>query len=138
MITIKGDRWPQVVIHFRGELTDEEFEAYLAEYENYLERRERYAAILITEPHSPMTKPRHAKLQTEWIAAHEQEIRSFCVGLAFVLPSVVMRGALRAMLWMQPLPVPYRVFATVPEGFEWTQAILGEAGLEVPQEKASG
>ena len=138
MITVRGDRWPLLEIRFEGELDDREFEAYLEEYERYFARGEQYAATFITEPHSPMTKARHAKLQTEWISKHEAQLSALCVGAAFVLPSAVMRGALRAMLWMQPLPVPYRVFGSGSEAVDWADAQLQAAGVEIPRARASG
>jgi hypothetical protein len=46
------------------------------------------------------------------------------VGVAFALPSPLMRSVLRGILMMQPMPCPHAVVATEPEGISWTKARL--------------
>lgn len=111
-----------------GQPTDEDFKAYLADFDAVLNRGLPYASIMITKPHTPMTKARHARMQASWLATNEQRIRDLCAGAAFVLPSPVMRGVLRAILKMQGLPVPYKVFREEEEGIRWALERLAKAG----------
>lgn len=111
-----------------GQPTDEEFQAYLDEYNAVLRRRLPYASVTITMPHTPMTKARHARMQAKWMADQEEPIREFCAGAALVLPSPVMRGVLRAILSMQKMPIPYKVFREEDEGIRWALERLAKAG----------
>jgi hypothetical protein len=129
VITFDLSLWPVLVTSFSGEQSDKDFIGYLARYEELIERGERYGIVLVTEPKSPMMRPAHAKMQAEWIREREQIIRERCAGIAFVLPSAIMRGALKAILWMQPMPCRHAVFSLVNDGVEWVSARLREEGL---------
>jgi hypothetical protein len=121
--------WPVMVIRFSGAPTDAEFEAYLERYETYLQREDRYGLVMVTEPNSPMTKSKHARMQAAWIKERYDRLSERCVGIAFVLPSPMMRGVLKAILAMQSLPVPYSVSATEEPARKWVRSRLGEAKL---------
>jgi hypothetical protein len=117
-------QWPILIIRFSGSPTDDEFTQYLQRYETYMHGEARYAVMLVTEPHASMTKARHAKQQARWIGANQSRIRRHCVGTAFVLPSSLMRGVLRAILSMQSMPVEYAVFSTESQASTWCRARL--------------
>lgn len=124
--TIEFDErdWPLLVIRFDGTPTDAEFAAYLSRYEKYLERSDRYGLSLVTKPSAPMTKAKHARMQAAWINEHFDRLRDRCVGLAFVLPSPMTRGVLKAILSMQRLPVQHSVHATESDAHDWIRAQL--------------
>ena len=128
-ITFDEGSWPLMVIRFSGSPTDEQFQAYLDRYERYLEKDQRYALVLVTEPNAPMTKSKHARMQAAWINEHYSRLGERCLGLAFVLPSPMMRGVLKAILSMQRLPVDYAVHGTEAEGREWANNQLIAAGI---------
>jgi hypothetical protein len=133
VISFDDRSWPMLLVSFAGQYSDEEFAAYLDQYQVFLGRNEPYAAVFITPPKGRMMSASHAKLQAEWMRQHDAAIRERVVALAFVLPSAVMRGALRAILWMQPMPVQHRVFATVAEAVEWAAQMLAEKGIKAPR-----
>jgi hypothetical protein len=116
--------WPLMVIRFSGAPTDAEFEAYLERYEGYLNREDRYGLVMVTEPNSPMTKSKHARMQAAWIKERFDRLSSRCVGIAFVLPSPMMRGVLKAILAMQTLPVRHFVASQEGPAREWIQSRL--------------
>ena len=122
--------WPLLQITFQSSPTDEEFEAYLRRYDDdYICRDQRYALALITAPGLPMAKTSHARMQANWIAERTPVIERLCCGLAFVLPSPLQRGVVRALLSMQGLPCPYKTFSTFPEAEPWLNERLAE-GLQ--------
>lgn len=127
-IHMERERWPVLVVRMVGQPTDDEFAAYLDAYEGLMGEHDRYGIVYVTMPNAPMTKSRHARMQAKWIAAHEDEIRRRCVGVGFVLPSPIMRGVLRAILAMQSMPVPYRVFDDEEMAIAWVNELVGPHG----------
>jgi hypothetical protein len=126
VIELQGAEWPLLIVRISGTQTDHEFETYLKEYLGYLRRGQRYAVVFVTAPDTPMTKSRHARMQADWIKENRPELGKHCAGLAFVLPSAVMRGVLRAILSMSPLPAPFTVASSEEEGRLWAQAQLAQ------------
>lgn len=124
-IEVDRSQWPILLARVNGQPTDEEFEAYLAELERALDSGVRYASVVSTARNAPMTRARHAKMQAKWIAEREALIAERCAAVAFVLPSAVMRGVLRAILAMQRMPSPYKVFEDEAEGIAWVREQLG-------------
>jgi hypothetical protein len=56
-------------------------------------------------------------MQAGWMKRHEVETRRGTAGIAFVIPSALVRGALTAILWLQPLACPHFVTANFEDGF---------------------
>lgn len=125
---MERDRWPVLVVRMVGQPTDDEFAAYLDDYETIMSEHDRYGIVYVTMPDAPMTTSRHARMQAKWIAAHEEEIRQRCARVGFVLPSPLMRGVLRAILAMQSMPVPYRVFDDEELAIAWVNELAGTHG----------
>ena len=126
--------WPLLRINFTAGPNDEEFDAYLRRYDEvYVRRGQRYGLMMVVHAGMPMTKTAHAKQQAEWIGNNEDVVRRLCAGIAFVLPSPLHRGVLRAILWMQGLPVPYKVFDDPQTGRVWLQGLLGEGSQGGPR-----
>ena len=113
-----------VVIRFNRAPTDDEFRQYLSDYARVLERPTRFGAVFVTAPDMPMTPPRHARLQAEFMKNNRDKIAERVVGVAFSLPSPLMRGVLRGILMIQPMPCPHTVVATESEGVSWLKARL--------------
>lgn len=114
-----------VTVRFLGRPDDSEFLAYLSDYQAVLERGERYAVVYVTEPNAKLVSHRHARQQATWMAEHESALRERCAGVAFVLPSPVMRGVLRMIMKIQPVPAPYEIFEDEAEARRWAQDRLG-------------
>ena len=113
-----------VVIRFRRGPTDEEFRQYLSDYQQVLDGSVRYGAVFVTAPDMPMTPARQARLQAEFMKNNRDKIAERVVGVAFSLPSPLMRGVLRGILMLQPMPCPHTVVATESEGVSWVKARL--------------
>ena len=59
--------------------------------------------------------------------ANAQNLKDNALGVALVISSPVVRGMLKAILWMQPMPQPHVVCATVEEGLAWLRARCRDA-----------
>lgn len=113
-----------VVVRFNRGPTDDEFRQYLADYTLVLEKEPRLGAVFVTTPEMPMTPPRHVRLQAQFMKQYRELIEQRVIGIAFSLPSPLMRGVLRGVLMLQPIPCPHTVVGTEAEGVAWVKARL--------------
>lgn len=113
-----------VIVRFLRGATDEEFAQYLTEYTSILESEPRFGAVFVTAPNSPMTPGRHVRMQAEFMKNYRALIQERVVAVAFALPSPLMRGVLRGVLMLQPMPCPHTVLGTEAEGVAWLKARL--------------
>lgn len=113
-----------VVVRFHRNATDDEFAAYIADYRKLLETEPRFGAVFVTDPGLPMTPPRQVRMQAQLMKSHAQLMEERVVGVAFALPSPLMRGVLRGVLMLQPMPVQHTVVGTEAEGVAWIKARL--------------
>jgi hypothetical protein len=113
-----------VVVRFLRGPTDDEFRQYLADYTKVLEAEPRFGVVFVTAPAMPMTPPRHVRLQAQFMREYREQIEKRVIGVAFSLPSPLMRGVLRGVLMIQPMPCPHTVVGTEAEGVAWVKARL--------------
>jgi hypothetical protein len=113
-----------VVVRFQRGPTDEEFAQYLADYTKVLESELRLGAVFVTAPNLPMTAPRQVRMQAKFMKQYRETIEQRVIGVAFSLPSPLMRGVLRGVLMLQPMPCPHTVVGTEQEGVAWVKARL--------------
>ena len=113
-----------VVVRFLRGPTDDEFRQYLTDYVQVLEAEPRFGAVFAAAPAMPMTPPRQVRLQARFMKDYREQIERRVVGIAFSLPIPLMRGVLRAVLMLQPIPCPHAVVGTEAEGVAWVKARL--------------
>jgi hypothetical protein len=111
-------------VRFHSGSTNEEFARYVADYTQILHEEARFGAVYVTAPGLPMTPPKQVRMQAEFMKKHADLIEQRVVGVAFALPSPLMRGVLRGVLMLQPMPCPHAVVGTEPEGVAWVKARL--------------
>src|SRR5262245_49751077 len=125
-------RWPLVVYTALGDQTEEEFEAYLADADRVLSRKERHGIIYDGRRATPIG-PKLRKRQVEWLRDNDRELRTHCVALGMLLTSPVQRGVFRAILWMTPLPYPYSVEIRFEAARRFVCQHLERSGCVVPR-----
>jgi hypothetical protein len=113
-----------VVVRFHRAPSDDEFRQYLRDYIETLDSAARFGAVFVTTPSLPMTAPRQVRLQAAFIKDYRDKIEQRVVGVAFSLPSPLMRGVLRGVLMLQPMPCQHTVVGTEAEGVAWVKARL--------------
>lgn len=112
------------VVRFQRAASDQEFGDYLDEYRRVLETELRFGAVFVTAPNLPMTPGRQVRMQAKFMKTYGELIAERVVGVAFSLPSPLMRGVLRGVLMLQPMPCPHAVVGTEAEGVAWVKARL--------------
>ena len=113
-----------VVVRFHRGPSNEEFERYLTDYRALLAEQPRFGAVYVTASTLPIPPPRQVRLQAKLMKDCRGLMEQRVVGVAFALPSPLMRSVLRGILMMQPMPCPHTVVATEPEGLSWIKARL--------------
>ena len=114
-----------VVVRYDGQPDEATFAAYLERYTALVSRGMPYAAIYVTMSGARMPPASYAKRQAAWMKEYAEVTGQYCRGLAFVLPSPLMRGVLRAILTMQPLGAPHVVLDDEQQALAWARARLG-------------
>lgn len=59
------------------------------------------------------------KMQADWIRDHEKVLARDFAAAAIVTSSAVVRGAVTAVFWIRPLPLPTQILATVTAAEAW-------------------
>ncbi|MEN0048625.1 MAG: STAS/SEC14 domain-containing protein [Bacteroidota bacterium] len=120
--TFDRDQLPIITIHFTGEKeNDENFQAYLQELENNYDRKEMFS-LIFELTNAPLPKMKYQLQQAEWMKKNEEKIQTYCHGVAYVIPGLLMRNVLKFIFSVQKNPVPFKVFSTLEEGEVWARA----------------
>jgi len=134
MIEIDDRLWPLVIFRFRFRPSMDELERYLARQEEMLARKQPMISLVQAEQAKLWETP-VLRRQAEWIKEHEALLRQYSLGVAMVMQSPIVRGMLKAILWIQPMPQPYTVCSTVEEGLRWLRERVASAhaSITVPE-----
>lgn len=113
-IAVDSSAWPFVRVTYVDTVDDARFDEYVRRQAALLDRREPYV-ILFDARASGMPSARQRQRMAEYMREREAELRRYCKRGVFVISSPVIRGALTAILWLQPLPFPHEVVASVAD-----------------------
>jgi hypothetical protein len=131
MIHIDDQYWPVIVFRFSGQVTMDEMERYLTWQDAMVARCLPNASLVLTESLRMWETP-VLRRQAEWLKRHEPLIRKYSVGVALVITSPVIRGMLKALLWIQPMPQPHIVCNTTEEALHWLRARFRSEKIDLP------
>jgi hypothetical protein len=134
MIEVDDRHWPVTIFRFTGRTTLDELDAYLGLMEGLLARGERdgYSAGIVIQKKMRMWESALVRRQAQWMKANAERLRKNSLGVALVLDNPLMRGLLRAILWVQPMPQPHTVVGTVGEALSWVEKRLAAVNLKAP------
>jgi len=122
-IHVNDSGFPLIVVTFEGAVEDHEFDRYLARLDTLWQRQTR-SVIVLDATHAARTPATQRQKQAEWLKENHALLRAYSAGTAFVIDSPLVRGGLTAILWLQPLPTPHVVVATLAEAERWARARL--------------
>jgi hypothetical protein len=128
---LDDSRWPLVVFTAVGEQTEADFEAYLADCDALLRRRQPHGTIFDARRAAPIG-PKLRKRQVEWLTRNDALLRVYRIGTGLVMATPLQRGVLRAILWMRPLPYPYCIESSFEAARRFVCAKLSERGCPAP------
>jgi hypothetical protein len=131
MIHIDDTYWPLIVFRFSGQVSMAELDNYLKWQAEMVARCLPNASLVLTENLRMWEMPVLRK-QAMWIKEHEQLLRKYSLGAALVITSPVVRGMLKALLWMQPMPQPHFVCSSPEEALVWLRDRFRTARVNLP------
>lgn len=78
-----------------------------------------------------MPTAKQRRLAAEWTAKHHDVLKRLCVAAVSIIPNPLLRGALQAIYWLTPPPMPEHVVATMEDALRMIERIGAESGLPV-------
>ncbi len=104
---------------FDGAISDDELEDYLREVDAIHRRRKLHAVIVDARTSTRPTSAQRARVG-EWMRANERVFRTWTSSFAFVVLNPLVRGALTAIFWLSPAPVPTLFTGDIEEARRWS------------------
>lgn len=122
--TFDRSQFPVITIYFTGESENKEnFEEYLNELShNYT--FDKPFSLVFELTNAPLPKVGYQLKQAAWMKSNEDKIKTYCRGIAYVIPSPVMRNVLKFIFSVQKNPVPFEVFSAAGEGQKWAETFF--------------
>lgn len=132
IVTVDTARWPLIYVRWVGLADAPVMEAYLRDLTVAITTRPGKRVMIMDATDLGMVSAAGRKMQADWMKLHDANTRARTAGIAFVLPSALLRGGLTAVLWLQPLGCPYAVVKDVPTAVERCRRWLSPFGLDIP------
>jgi hypothetical protein len=120
---ISTETWPIVVHTMEGSPTDAEIDAYIAEANTILLRKQKHSVVMDSRK-AGMVSSYARKRTKEWLAEHFDAVHTYCAGTAYVFSSPALRFVLSGVMLLQQHPNPYVICGTLDEGFDWARKQL--------------
>ena len=130
-LTFDENAWPLTYVRFPSKpLGDDGFEYFIERYTAIVERRVPFATILDSRgPTTAITAHQRRRL-TEWFEVTGQLAGEHHFGIAVLINNALIRGALKAVTWVKPIPVPIKPFGSIADAAPWVREIF--AGQRIP------
>lgn len=121
------DTFPLITVRFTSaKATASNFNEYLDGLLANYEREAPFVLIFDASIALPLN-PIYQKKQADWMQEHEALIVKYCRGSAFIIPSVIMRNALKMIFAISRNPVPFQVFSTAAEARAWANSMMASS-----------
>ena len=126
-LTFDETAWPLLYVRFPSKpLSDEGFEYFIKRYTLFVERRAQFATILDSRGLSTAITAQQRRRLAEWFAVTGELASEVHFGIAVLISNSVIRGALMAVTWIAPIPVPVKPFGSVADSAPWLRALFAE------------
>ncbi len=123
--------WPLLYVRFPSKpLSDEGFEYFIVRYTAIVERRVPFATILDSRGLTTAITAHQRRRLTEWFDVTGDLAGEHHFGIAVLISNAIIRGALKAVTWVKPIPVPIQPFGSIADAAPWIRAIF--AGQRLP------
>ncbi|MCC5921185.1 MAG: STAS/SEC14 domain-containing protein [Cyclobacteriaceae bacterium] len=100
--------------------TEENFGAYLQENLSLYDAK-KPVCLLYDASDASLPSASLQKMQADWLKKHEQLMKGYCLGTAYVIPSAVVRTVLKAIFALQKQPIEYAIFKDMPAALKWCE-----------------
>jgi hypothetical protein len=125
--------WPLVYVRYPSNgLNDEGLEVLIERVMSYLRRRDKFACLIDCRGMTMAHTANQRRRITEWLAEPElQRLSPHAIAMAVLFRSALIRGALTAVNWIKPPPVPVKAFGSVAESAPWLRQRLTEESISL-------
>jgi hypothetical protein len=124
--------FPLVVVRSPERVDEDAVRGMFESIDGLYRARQRYAFVMDTRATRELPSAKARKLLGEVTKATSAEARQWCVGVAIVVDSPLVRGVLTAVGWIVTPATPTVHVPTLPEAVAWCCAQLEAANIEVP------
>ncbi len=128
-ISLSATHWPLIHIRFEGQADDPTIDDHLEALSRVAHLHPGPRVVLVDATKCGYVSAYARRRHAEWMRAHEDLIRTATLGVAFALDTPLVRGALTAILWLEPLSCPYVVVRDAATGLARCRAWLEGRGL---------
>ena len=122
-VRIDLSQWPVVVFHCEGLMTEESINVHLKEYRQLLDRGEPYV-VLMDARRIEAGPTSLRKIYAAFLADNAADLKRLCRMCVFVTNSRLVTAAISAVLWLVPLPFPYKATASYDDGLRWLRSLI--------------
>ncbi|MFA9472114.1 MAG: hypothetical protein ACERNK_16215 [Deltaproteobacteria bacterium] len=124
--------WPLLYVRFPSKpLSDEGFEYFIERYTATVERRIPFATILDSRGLTTAITANQRKRLTEWFDVTGDLAGEHHFGIAVLIGNALIRGALMAVTWVKPIPVPIKPFGSIADASTWVREIFAEQRIPI-------
>lgn len=117
--------WPLLYVRFPSKpLSDAGFEYFIERYTSMVERRIPFATILDSRGLTTAITAYQRKRLTEWFEVTGELAGEYHFGIAVLISNALIRGALKAVTWVAPIPVPVQPFGSIADADPWVREIF--------------
>ena len=124
--------WPLLYVRFPSKpLSDEGFEYFIERYTATVERRIPFATILDSRGLTTAITAHQRKRLTEWFDVTGDLAGEHHFGIAVLISNALIRGALKAVTWVKPIPVTVKPFGSIADASTWVREIFAEQRITI-------
>jgi len=124
--------WPLLYVRFPSiPLSDEGFEYFIERYTTTVECRIPFATILDSRGLTTAITANQRKRLTEWFDVTGDLAGEHHFGIAVLISNALIRGALKAVTWVRPIPVPIKPFGSIADASTWVREIFAEQRITI-------
>jgi len=124
--------WPLLYVRFPSKpLSDDGFEHFITRYTAMVERRVRFATILDSRGLTTAITAHQRKRLTEWFDVTGELAGVHHFGIAVLISNSLIRGALKAVTWVKPVPVPIQPFGSIADAAPWLRKIFADENIPI-------
>ncbi|MBT8468261.1 MAG: hypothetical protein HKN10_11105 [Myxococcales bacterium] len=127
--------WPLAYVRFPSKpLSDDGFEYFIERYTAMVERQRPFATILDSRGLTTAITAHQRKLLTDWFDVTGELAGEYHFGIAVLMSNALIRGALKAVTWVKPVPVPIMPFGSIADAAPWVREIFREQRIPITPE----
>lgn len=119
--------WPLILSVARGPMTLAEHDAFLAEWNRWLDRGERFATLRVFADGAALAHPEGAAREAKaWLQANAGRVRAQVIAMATIVPAAHLEQVSR-MNAEKLFGVPAQAFGGIDDALEWLDKVAAPA-----------